>query len=116
MKDQLIAINARLMDFRAPIKEYRTKRGCPSRSRCPHVPPAYFGAFPPGAEGTFLRDLGEFLRIAMNHLDLNEHVSLQIAMSEDVDSLVVALAKSVVFDQCPTCMKGTCAVLDVLGR
>jgi hypothetical protein len=54
----------------------------------------------------------------MAHIDSNEHVTLQIAMSEDVHRLVLALAKSVAFDQCQTRPRASRAkeVLDIVGR
>jgi hypothetical protein len=54
----------------------------------------------------------------MGRLDPNQHVSLQIAMSEDVQSLALALAKSVVFDQLPAYgqRERDIAVLDILSR
>ncbi len=118
VKDQLSAINARLMAFRAQIIDYRTKRGAHLDIDTHTSNPRTLGAFSQGADGTFFRGLEEFLKVAMAHLDQNEHVTLQVAMSEDVHSLVVALAKSVAFDQCPNCSGGAraSAVLDILGR
>lgn len=118
VKDRLSAINTRLMAFRAQIIGYRTKRGAHLDLDVHTLNPRTLGAFPQGADDKFLRDLEEFLQVAMEHLDPNEHVTLQIAMSEDVDSLVLALARSVAFDQCPTCSRGSRAkkVLDILGR
>jgi hypothetical protein len=118
VKSRLSAINTRLMAFGAQIIDYRTKRGAhldlDAHTSNPRTP----GVFPQGADDAFLIDLEEFPQVAMAHLAPDEHVSLQIAMSEDVHSLVVALAKSVTFDQCTSCSKGSraSAVLDILGR
>jgi len=118
VRDRLSAINTRLMAFRAQIIDYRTKRGAHLDLDAHTWNPRTLGAFPQGADDEFLRDLEEFLKIAMAHLDPDQHVTLRIAMSEDVDSLVLALAKSVALDQCPTCSPGGRAreVLDILGR
>ncbi len=118
VKDRLSAINTRLMAFRAQIIDFRTKRGAHLDLDAHTSNPRTLGAFPQGAGVAFLRDLEEFLQVAIAHLEPNEHVTLQIAMSEDVHSLVLALAKSVAFDQCPTCSRGRRAeaVLDILGR
>jgi hypothetical protein len=118
VKERLSAINARLMNFRGHVKEYRTKRGAHLDLEAHKSNARALGAFPQGADDNFLRDLQEFLQVAMAHVDPNEHVTLQIAMSEDVHRLALALAKSVGFDQCPTCPRGNRAekVLDILGR
>lgn len=116
VRDRLAAINARLNSFRDHIIDYRTKRGAHLDLDAHTSNPRTLGAFPLGADDAFLCDLEEFIQIAMTHLDPTQRVSLQIAMSEDVHSLVVALAKSVAFDQCPTCAKeGHAKVLDILG-
>lgn len=71
------------------------------------------GGFPEGADRQFVRDLQEFVDIA-----LGDHVSLHVAMSDDVHLLIRALEKSALYDNCATCDETTrtLAILDYEDR
>jgi hypothetical protein len=106
VKDRLTGVNSRLMAFSDHFTEFRNKRGAhldlnASTDQC-HV----LGSFPKGEDTAFFRDLEEFLHIAMGHLSPDDHVSLEIAMSDDVDGLVKAIERSVAFEQCSKCTSG----------
>jgi hypothetical protein len=106
VKDKLIALNGRLMAFSEHFTEYRNKLGAhldllenTDRRRT-------LGSFPEGEDTIFFHDLEEFLQIAIEHFSPDEHVSLDIAMSDDVDGLVRAIERSVAFAQCTRCTSG----------
>jgi hypothetical protein len=106
VKDRLAAVNNRLMAFSEHFIEYRNKRGAHLDLRAHTDQRRVLGSFPEGEDTTFFRDLEEFLRIAVGHLSPGEHVSLDIAMSDDVDGLVKAIERSVAFEQCSGCTSG----------
>jgi len=106
VRDQLSDINRRLMAFSNHFVEYRNKRGAHLDLRAHTDQRRVLGAFPEGEDTAFFRDLEAFLQIAVGHFSPDEHVSLDIAMSDDVDRLVKAIEGSVSFQQCARCTPG----------
>jgi len=106
VKDKLISVNGRLMAFSEHFAEYRNKRGAHLDLLANTDQQRTLGSFPEGEDGTFFHDLEEFLQIAIGHFSPDAHVSLDIAMSDDVDGLVKAIERSVAFEQCPRCTSG----------
>jgi hypothetical protein len=103
VKDKLIAVNGRLMAFSERFTEYRNKRGAHLDLLANTDQQRTLGSFPEGEDTTFFHDLEEFLQIAIGHFSPDEHVSLDITMSDDVDGLVKAVERSVAFAQCTKC-------------
>jgi hypothetical protein len=106
VKVKLIAVNDRLMAFSEHFTEYRNKRGAHLDLLANTDQQRTLGSFPEGEDSTFFDNLEEFLQIAIGSLSPDEHVSLDIAMSDDVDGLVKAIERSVAFEQCTICTSG----------
>nr|WP_294552676.1 hypothetical protein [uncultured Rhodopila sp.] len=100
VKNRLIGVNRRLMAFSAHFTEYRNKRGAHLDLLANTDQQRTLGSFPEGQDTTFFNHLEEFLQIAIGHFSPDEQISLDIAMSDDVDGLVKAIERSVAFTQC----------------
>ena len=118
VREQLGEMNGRLMEFRAHIEEGRSKRIAHIDLRAQMEQLESLGGFPKGADSQFIRDLQDFVDIAYGHLTDGDHISLHVAMSDDVYLLVRALEKSALYDQCTTCDQTTraIAILDYEDR
>jgi hypothetical protein len=110
---RLAATNDRLMEFRAHIEEGRSKRIAHTDLAAQMARLDRMGGFLAGADRQFLRDLQEFVDIAAG-----EHISLNVAMSDDVYLLVRALEKAKLYEGCVLCDDATRAraVLDYEDR
>lgn len=113
VRAKLGKVNCRLMAFRAYIEEARSKRIAHIDLRAQMKRLERMGGFPQGADRQFLRDLQEFVDIAYG-----DHLSLHVAMSDDVYLLIRALEKSKLYDSCVLCDPTTRAraVLDYEDR
>jgi hypothetical protein len=113
VRDKLASINERLMTFRAYIEPGRSKRIAHTDLQAQMERFERMGGFPKDADRQFLHDLQEFVDIA-----LDEHIPLNVAMSDDAYLLIRALEKSVLYDRCGTCGETTrnMAVLDYEDR
>jgi hypothetical protein len=98
VRERLAAVNARLMAFRAHIEEGRSKRIAHTDLTAQMERLERMGGFPDGADRQFLRDLQEFVDIAAD-----EHIPLNVAMSDDVYLLIRALEKAKLYDSCVQC-------------
>lgn len=98
VRERLAAVNARLMAFRAHIEEGRSKRIAHTDLTAQMERLERMGGFPDGADRQFLRDLQEFVDIAAD-----EHIPLNVAMSDDVYLLIRALEKAKLYDNCVLC-------------
>lgn len=98
IRQQLEAVNARLMKFRQYVEPARNKRVAHAELRA-ELDQVTLGKYPTGDDDQFMRDLEEFLTLAHEHL-VGTPVSLSVSTSRDVQALVRVLVKSQLFDRC----------------
>jgi len=113
-KARLKDVNARLMSFRKHVEPARSKRIAHMDLHAQIEDRRPLGAFPPGAEKQFFKDLEEFLTIAYQALNRGPF-SLSVAVAGDTHRLFRALTKATLFDQCQKCdgIERSNAILDL---
>jgi hypothetical protein len=95
-------VNTRLMSFRKYVEPARSKRIAHIDLRAQMEQRDPLGAFPPGADELFFKDLEEFLTIA-HHAVNDGPFMLSIGGSTDTHQLIRALVKATLFDECEKC-------------
>jgi hypothetical protein len=113
---KLVELNSRLMGFRKLVEPARSRRVAHMDLRA-QMEKETLGAFPPGADKVFFKDLTEFLSVAFQETT-GEPFSLSVGGSTDTHQLVRALIKAELFDQCKKCgeVDRTNAILDAEQR
>jgi hypothetical protein len=101
VRAKLAEVNGRLMKFRKFVESARSRRIAHMDLRT-QMERESLGAFPPGADEAFFKDLAEFLNAAFQETT-GEPFSLPVGGSTDTHQLVSALIKAELFDQCQKC-------------
>jgi hypothetical protein len=103
IQSRLAAVNDRLMSFRKKIEKARSKRIAHVDLHAQMHRLDSMGAFEPGEDVTFLRDLQEFINIAFAHLHNGPTRSIALAMPTDTHKLIRVVEKGILFDRCYRC-------------
>jgi hypothetical protein len=114
VRANLNKINGRLMSFREYVEPARNKRIAHMDLRSQMEKEKPLGAFPPGADIQFFKDLEEFLTVAYHAVNGGPFL-LSIGGGNDTHQLFRALVKATLFDQCGKCKEidRANAILDV---